>query len=250
MMIYEKLIGKLLPTGRAWLQKPLKIMSAIVGGIADELEALKLVAELVRDSIFPSLMNEIFIPDWEQRFKLPPPTYLTLEERRERLTAQWLDGTGQTREHIENKLRESGFDVYVTDGVFDAPFDSLLGEYVLGDFALEGAVVIGDKVIADPCSQFSSVGTILGDFVLGDNYVLDKNQPRIIVNHIDDSLENEDYCPLAVEDHKYVFYIQGEPGPDLGTIASIPSARYLEFREIILKYKPANSWALAFIQMV
>jgi hypothetical protein len=249
-MIYEKLISKLFPTGRAWLQKPFKIMTAIMGGIADELEKLKAEAELMRDSIFPDLMDEKFIPDWEERFKLAPPNGLAIQDRRDRLTAQWLDGEGQTREHIENKLRESGFDVYVTDGTFDAPFDSLLGEYVLGDFGLEGNVVVGDLVVADPCSQFSSVGTILGDFALGDNYVLDKNRPRIIVNHIDDSLENEDFCPLDVEEHKYVFYIQGEPGPALGEIATIPAARYLEFREIVLKYKPANSWALAFIQMV
>ena len=249
-MIFENLIDKLFPTGRAWLQKPFKIMTAIKGGIADELEDARAAALLLKDSIFPSLMDEQFISDWESRFRLPEQTALTIEERRERLVAQWLSGTGQTAEHIQNKLQESGFDVFVTDGVSDAEFDSLLGEYVLGDFALEGAVIIGDQVIANPCEQVSTVGTILGDFVLGDGFVLDKNKPRIIVNHIDDSLENEDFCPLAVEQYKYVFYVQGGPGPALGEIATIPAARYKEFREIVLKYKPMNSWVLAFVQMV
>ena len=249
-MIFETLIDKLFPTGRAWLQKPFKIMTAIKGGIADELEDARAAALLLKDSIFPSFMDEQFISDWESRFRLPVQSALTIEERRERLVAQWLSGTGQTAEHIQNKLQESGFDVYVTDGVSDAEFDSLLGEYVLGDFVLEGSVVIGERVVANPCAQFSSVGTILGDFVLGDNFVLDKNRPRIIVNHIDNTLENEEFCPLDTEDYKYVFYIQGGPGPALGEIATIPAARYKEFREIVLKYKPMNSWVLVFLEMV
>lgn len=250
-MIFEKLIERLLPTGRAWIQKSFKIMTAIFGGISDELDKLKAEMELVRDSIFPDLMDADFIPDWEERFKLPFSSQLTEQERRERLTIQWQSGTGQTREHIENKLRESSFDVYVTDGVSIAEFDSILGDDVLADFALEGDIVAGDQVIADPCSQFSTVGSILGDFVLGDGFPLDKNRPRIIVNHIDDALENEDFCPLSDEDqNKYVFYIQGAPGPALGEIATIQAERYDEFREIVLKYKPANTWALAFIQMV
>jgi len=248
-MDFEKIISGIFPTGRAWLPRPLKVLSAIVGGIGDEIKKWYDFMLLVKDSIFPELMDESFIPDWETRFRLPYQAGLTIAERRERLATQWTNSGGQTQEYIQGKLRESGFDVYVISGIQYVEFQSILGdELVLGDFYLEGNIA-GYAYAIDPCEQYVAAGAILGDFVLGDNFVLDVNRPRIIQNHINAIYENEDACPIAPFRHKFVFYISGDP-IDITALASIPSARYNEFRELVLRYKPMRTWAFAFLNLI
>jgi len=247
-MDFQKIISSHLTTGRAWLQRPFKVMSAIISGIGDELQKYYIYINTVRDSIFPSLMEESFIPDWESRFRLPFNPALTIAERRARLETQWNNRGGQTQEYVQDKLRESGFDVYVTPGVYSADFQSILGDVVLGDFNLEG-IVSGFLASIDPCNQFITAGAILGDFVLGDNLVLDINRPRIIQNHIDGELENEDFCPIDPYRWKFFFYISGDP-LDITAIANIPASRYSEFRELVLRYKPIRTWALASLNLV
>lgn len=247
-MIFENLIKKLLPTGRAWRQiAGVKVITEVLGGIADEFEKVRAEAIKLRDSIFPELMDVQFISDWEQRFKLPPIANGTEQERRDRLATQWQNRGGQTREYLEIRLQESGFDVFVYNGIYTADA-SIIGDEILGDFVLEGDTFPGETLAVDPCAQFATnVGT-LGDYVLGDGNQLGINRPRIIQNYIDDAKDNTDFCPLPAERFKFVNYIAGPGG--IGDIADIPASRYDEFREVVLRYKRGTSWALAFINLV
>ena len=246
--LFENLIKRLLPTGRAWRQiTAIKVVTDFLGGIADALEEVKTAAEKVRDSIFPELMDAEFIPDWEQRFKLPPIANGTEQERRDRLASQWQNKGGLTRQFLEERLQESGFDVFVYEGLYIAE-GSVLDDVILGDAVLEGDVVPGEILAINPCDQFAgNVGT-LGDYVLGDGDTLGVNRPRIIQNYIDEALENTDFCPIDPGRYNFVIYIGGPGG--IGDIADIPASRYDEFRETVLKYKRGTSWALAFVNLV
>jgi len=274
-MIFERLIEKLLPTGRAWIVLPSKVMGAILGGLADELENVRTYANKVKDSIFPYLMDAEFISDWEKRFRLLEAPALTEDERRDRLAAQWQPG-GQSAEFLETVLHDAGFDVYIKESAILADA-SKLGDNILGDFVLEGnveqnqivtectsdnpnpeAFYLGDftlststflgSVKVDPCTDLLGVIPTLGDFVLGDDVVLGLNKAKFIVNYIDDSLDPSETCPVIEQRCIYIFYIQG-PG-DFGDLASVPSARYAEFRELVLKHKPGHTWAACFLNLV
>lgn len=272
-MIFERLIEKLLPTGRAWLQIPFKIMTAIIGGIADEMEKVRTTALELKDSIFPQLMDVQFIPDWESRFKLPE-AILTEQERRDRLEAQW-QSRRITSEFLETQLQDANFNVFVRDSAILANPTSL-GDDILGDFVLEGNIVenqvvtqctsnvrpdailgeftldtssnIGFPAKADPCKDLAGVGVSLGDFVLGDGIALEANKAKFIVNHIDALLDPLDSCPVIEQRCIFIFYIQG-PG-EFADVADIPAARYNEFRELVLKHKRASAWAACFINLV
>ena len=247
-MIFERLIKKLLPTGRAWRQVAgIKVITDVLGGIADEFEKVRAEALKLKDSIIPELMDSQFIPDWEQRFKLPPISNGTEQERRDRLATQWQNRGGQTREYIETRLQESGFDVYVYSGFYIAD-GFILGDGILGDGVLEGITYPGEILALPPCDQFASNVKTLGDFVLGDGDTLGVNRPRIIINYIDDSKENDSFCPLPALRYKFVFYIGGPGG--IGDIADIPASRYNEFRELVLRYKPARTWVFAFVNLI
>lgn len=244
-MIFERLINRLLPTGRAWRKVPEKVISDFWGGLADALEEVRTMFLKVRDSIFPELMEVEFIADWEKRFKLPAIT-ATEQERRDRLDTQWQNLGGQTRLYLETRLQESGFDVYVHEGVYIAE-GSILGDMILGDIVLEGNTFTGEQLAINPCDQFATNVNTIGDIILGDNELLGINRPKVIINYIDETKENDSFCPLPVSRHKFVNYIGGPAG--VGDIATIPAARYSEFRELVLRYKPARTWAFAFLNL-
>lgn len=272
-MIFERVIAKLLPTGRAWIQKPGKIMGAILGGIADQMEDVRAHALLLKDSIIPQDMDVQFIPDWESRFKLPAAT-LTEQERRDRLEAQW-QPRRLSNEFLQQQLHDAGFDVHVKEGTFIADANSL-GDLILGDAILEGNIVegqvitqctsgarpdsilgeftldpsshLGEPAKVDPCKDLAGTGLALGDFVLGDGVPLEANKAKFIFNHIDASLDPTSTCPISEERCIFIFFIQG-PG-ELGDTASIPAVRYSEFRELVLKHKRASAVAAAFINLV
>lgn len=272
-MMFERVIEKLLPTGRAWLQRPVKIMGAIFGGIADEMALTRLVALKVKDSIFPQLMDVEFIPDWENRFNLFDAN-LTEQERRDRLDAQW-QSRNIASEYLETQLQDNGFDVFVKESAILANPTSL-GDDILGDFVLEGNIVAGqivtqctsnvrpDSILgeftldtstdlshpvkADPCKDLAGAGVSLGDFVLGDDIALEANKAKFIVNHIDASLDPIASCPVLEQRCIFIFYIQG-PG-EFGDVADVPAARYNEFRELVLKHKRASAWAACFINLI
>ena len=277
-MIFENLIEKLLPTGRAWLQRPVKIMGAILGGIADEMETVRASSLKLKDSIFPQLMDVEFIPDWENRFKLPFSAVMSEQERRDRLDSQWQQG-GQSLEFIQSVLQEAGFDVYLKESAILADTlrlgdgetlgDSILegnvvpgqivtqctsddpnpSAFTLGDFTLDSSTYLG-TIEVDPCKELGGTGFSLGtrDIILGDDITLETNQAKFIVNHIDDSLDPSETCPVIEQRCIFIFYIQG-PGA-FGDAASVPASRYAEFRELVLKHKPARTWAAAFIKLV
>ena len=273
-MMFERLIDKLLPTGRAWIQLPLKVQSAIFGGIADEFKKVRATALLVKDSNLPHEMDAQFIPDWEKRFDLPQQDMLTEQERRDRLDTQWQQG-GLTVQYLQAQLQGAGFEVYIKeswmlaqtsglgdiilgDDVLEGNFytgqavthctTGVRGDTILGDFTLDSSSHIGPPAQADPCKTFAGEGATLGDFILGDDIPLESNKAKFIVNHIDELLDPIDTCPINEERCIFIFFIQG-PG-EFGDFANIPAARYSEFRELVLKFKRGPHWAACFLNLV
>ena len=272
-MIFERMISRLLPTGRAWLQRENKVMTAILGGLADQLDDLRAQALLSKDSILPQEMDAQFIPDWEKRFGLPVAD-LTEQERRDRLDAQWQPGR-ITNEYLQVQLQAAGFDVYVIEYVFLAEANSL-GDLILGDAILEGNIVEGQVVnqctsgdrpdsilgelildedshmgaplFADPCKNQAGDGLSLGDFVLGDGVPLESNRAKYIFNYIDPLFDPTNTCEMIEQLCARIFFIQG-PG-DFGDAADVPADRYLEFRELVLRHKRAASGAACFLNLV
>lgn len=96
-----------------------------------------------------------------------------------------------------------------------------------------------------PPSYFSGIATPfqlndrqLGQFQLGSGYY-----PKV-VNYID---ENSDATFNEGDNFRSTFFIGGSP---IGTFANIPESRKDEFRQLILKLKPAQTVAYLFINFI
>jgi hypothetical protein len=109
-MTWLNVFKHLLPNARAWrlvIDRPLRQFFQGLTGIGSD---SKTFLDGVYNDIDPQLTREL--PAWESQFALPS-TILTLQQRRDRLSAAWKAVGGQSPRYIQDTLQEAGFDVYV-----------------------------------------------------------------------------------------------------------------------------------------
>jgi hypothetical protein len=127
-------------------------------------------------------------------------------------------GDIKARQHflyIEGQLRAAGFDVYVYENRF--PYGG--SYYTRSLFDIIGGVGIDDLQHGD--SQH-------GDSQHGGTY------SNIIANYIDEVIDSNFSIPSSL---RCTFFIGANP---LGQFANVPIERKQEFRQLILKLKPAQ----------
>lgn len=229
--IFSNLASQLYPTGRAfYMQK---------GGVMDNTHLafnrsfIRVIsdARLTIDSTFPD--NENFSADdctlWEYRFGMVTDTTLSVQQRRAAIYRRMSRGRNvparQHQSYIEAQLQLAGFDVYVYENGF-----------------IEGGVRVYKKpeeIIAGSAGEVQHGG--LSQHGIGMQHGGGTSQ--VIANS---------YKPnevFSVSDSKLwaSFFIAGST---LGSIAEIPAKREEEFRELVLKLKPAHLIAFTFINYI
>lgn len=237
MTISEKiiyLIGSLFPKGRAF---------RFIGNNKRLHEALSVSAvDLYNDSL--SVLDSI-LPDndnftkndateWEVRLGLITNTNVSLEDRKAAILRKMnYPGTIPARQsylYLERELRLAGFDVYV----------------------FENRWLVGSEWRTQTIGEVSG-GVGFGEFQLND-FQLGESQLGGYFNNI---VANSIY---ATEDENFdigsnsraTFFIGGNKPVygAVGTFANVNADREIEFRQLILKIKPANTVAYLFIDYI
>jgi uncharacterized protein YmfQ (DUF2313 family) len=222
------LTDDLYPTGRAWTMNENSIFRKFHEAINRSFFGLSQDAYSLIDSSIPDNIRftEEDCSFWEHYLGIYYIDGLTVNERRNNIKLKMSYPAGivprQSRIFIEDQLRKHGFDVRVYENIF----------YEGGEVVYKRPDEIG-SVFADPTQHSDNIqhgGSIqhgAGGFDVIANTIQEEN------------FVTGDYSTLWA-----TFYISGS---DISTPATIPQARKNEFRELVLKLKPAHLVAFLFI---
>lgn len=227
--ILSGLVRQLYPTGRAFLMKK--------GGYFDKFhQALDLsFVRLIQDGQYTL---DGTIPDnpnfdeqdaalWEYRMGMVTNTSLTLEVRKEalyrRMGRSGWQAAKQNPLSIEYQLQLAGFDVFVHENRF----------YEGGEWVYKTPEEVGGFT--------STVSQHGGTSQHGDGFEHGGTSAEIVANSV---YPGEAYSVGGYENLYATFFIGGAV---LGEPATVDGRREREFRELILKLKPASTAAYIFI---
>jgi len=213
-----KLTRQLFPRGRAfWLQK-YGVFTELMRALAEsEATALQMCYDIM-DSVLPD--NDNFsvedASNWESALGLMDLSHLTLPARKtaikEKIKYPGDIPARQNYLYMQGRLQDAGFSVYVTPNTVPTPYNA----------ALYGETRYG-----------------------GLNYGTAAETGEIIANHID-STRDADFIFGGMDNMRSTFLI----GSITGGYASIDATRKTEFRELILKIKPAQMGGLLKINYI
>lgn len=229
--IFSELASQLYPTGRAFYTLKNSIKEKVHLAINTSFIRLIEDAKLTLDSCFAD--NNNFLENdcalWEYRFGMRTNLDLDVTTRRQAIFRRMSRGRNiQARQHIsyiEYQLQLAGFNVFLHENgflesgiiVFKRPQDIL---YLMPENVQHGG------------STQHGVGVQHGGV-----------SSDIIAN----SFKANEFFSVEDEYLWASFFIGGET---LGTTAEIPENRLEEFRELVLKLKPAHLVAFTFINYV
>lgn len=224
--ILRDLSIQLYPSGRVWYRSENGSFDKFHDAINKSFARLIEDSSLSLDKMFPdnTNFNEDDATLWEYRLGLITNESVTLELRKDAIRRKiGYPNNVKARQHplfIERQLQLAGFDVYVHENLppYQTPNDIIalsLNETQHGGGAQHGN------------------GTPHG----GDNF-------DVIANSIN---EIESYSIGGASNLWATFFIGGE---NLGDLATVPQSRLREFKELVIKLKPAHLVAFTFINYV
>lgn len=232
--ILLKLTKGLYPSGRAFRMPDNGAFKYFTIGYLVEVEKAYNNALAIQDGFIPDNDNftEVDATFQERRFGLPVNEKTSLEDRKAALVRKMNHpGTIKTRQnwrYIEYQLRLAGFDVYVFENRFVNP--SAPPDYITKTPS-EVAISTSTNIVQH--GQFRH-----GMAQHGTLYVY--KIANSIYNSVDALFDTGDNL-------KSTFFISSAV---LGVNAVIPEAREIEFRQLVLKLKPAQTVAFPFISFV
>lgn len=227
--IFENLSRQLYPTGRAWYMKRGGIFDRVHKALNRSFIRLIEDSKSTIDSIFPDNINfdENDASLWEYRLGLITNEGLSIEIRREAILRKIAyPNNVRARQHplfIQSQLQAAGFDVWVHENKF---FEG--GEWVY-------------KTPADIVALSLVATQHGGDTQHGGGTQHGSTSFDVIANL---STPVENYSIGGDDNLWATFFIGGET---LGDIASVPETRLREFKELVLKLKPAHTVVFTFI---
>lgn len=213
---------QLFPTGRAFKMPSNGYLDALMYALSLRENQAYNDALSIQNSMLPdnSLFTADDATDWERRLGMIYSPNVHLELRKLAIKRKMQHpGDIKARQHylyLEGQLQAAGFDVYVYENRFDDGYGYYETQTV---FEITGGVGVDDLQHGD--AQH-------GDAQHGGAY------SNIVVNYIDESIDRNFFVPTNL---RATFFIGGNP---LGSYANIPAERKDEFRQLILKLKPAQ----------
>lgn len=217
---------ELYPTGKAWHRIEKGTFQKIHDSIDISFARVLNESKLLLDGIFPD--NENFSEKdaelWEYRLGLITNESVDLDLRKAMIRRKfgYPNGIKSRQSHlfIQNQLRLAGFDVYVHENTIPYKTPGEILSLTTGTIQHGGVSQHGNSF------QHG-----------GENY-------KVVANQID---EIESYAVGGDGNLWATFFIGGE---NLGEIADIPFSRLREFKELIIKMKPAHTVAFIFVNFV
>lgn len=216
---------QLYPTGRAWYKPENGTFEKLHDGLNVSFARLIKDEKRFLDGLFPDNdnFNEEDAELWEYRLGLITNTDLSLDLRKSAISRKLGHPNNiksrQSKFFIENQLRSAGFDVYIHENTppYQTPFDV--------------ASITTENIEHQDSTEHGS-STSHG----ADNFLVIANSVEI----------DEDYA-IGTNGLWSTFFIGGQ---NLGDYASIEATRLKEFKELVIKLKPAHTVAFIFINFV
>jgi hypothetical protein len=220
------------PTGRAFKMPYGGFFQKLHDGLAISEARAYSDAMSILDSILPD--NDNFSVDdaasWERRLGLITNDAVSLTDRKAAITRKMNHPGGikarQNYRYIQSQLRLAGFDVYVYENRFPDGF----GGYVTQNPLVFSGGLGGDDV------QLGDQQ--LGDFQLGPLF------GELVVNSIYNSIDLDFNVGANLRSSFFI------GGPTAGSFANVDADREIEFRQLILKLKPAETVAYLLITYI
>jgi len=249
---FFKIIKLLLPKNRNFIIYLEKQLSQFFKALTSIPSDFKNYLENIFFDIFPSTTR--FLDLWKDEFgfsDFPPFT----SQKREAIDGEWKSIGGQGKDYIQQVLRDAGFDVYVHENIPPVDPDLFLSSVpimVCGGFnaycgrsdAFAGKTG-GDLLVNGPIyTNEVSILSVAGEenMVCGNIYAKCRYFESM-------KLTDKTYFIPNNSDYWGFFFFIGGPATrninhELETIdtAFIPAERKEEFKKLILKLKPAQTW--------
>jgi hypothetical protein len=224
--VFAGLARQLYPNGRVWWLKNNSNFDLFHKAINRSFIRLIEDARLELDGVFPD--NDNFLEAdaglWEFRLGLITNESLTIEQRRQsilrKLSFPANTPARQSPGFIEFQLQSAGFNVFVHENTI--PYRT------------------PDDIIAGVSGQFQHGGS--------SQHAGASQHGALNFEVIANSLDRNEVYTLGGEDRLFATFFIG--GQTLGETADVPESRIFEFRELVLKLKPAQMAAFTFINFV
>lgn len=223
--IMSGLSRQLYPTGRAWWMPKNGVFDSFHNAINLSLIRIVNDSDKTIDSTFPDNVNfdENDCSIWEYRLGMTTNNSLSIEVRKEAIKRKMAFPSNikarQSQLFIESQLQLAGFNVWVHENTspYKTP-DEILALTL--DIVQHG---VDTQHGGSTQHGFSGFDVIANETVLKESHSVGSGNLWA------------------------TFFIGGE---NLGDIASVPMSRIFEFKELVLKLKPANTVAFTFINYV
>lgn len=219
------LTKQLYPTGRAWWMPKNSIFEKIHLGLAYSESRTHSATREILDSILPDndTFSEADAVRWEQALALITPENVDLEDRKEAILRKMqFPGSVPARQHylfIQGELQKAGFAVYVHENRFGDPPAAISLSAAIYDQINYDQVTYGFEGYEDATT---------------------------IANHIEEE-KDEDFNFGNIINARATFFIGGPTFPNR---AEVDPDRKKEFRELILKMKPAQTAGILLIDYI
>lgn len=237
----KKMVIGLYPKGRAfrfWNGSTNERVQKVFAN--EKANALK-TANKILDQILPD--NDNFTANdaskWEVRLGLPVNENVPLSDRIDAIKRKYKHpGNIQARQsvdYIQDQLRDAGFDVYVFENVFF--FSPLITTPQRSNPTYwYGTEASGISEHATTCEHAEDLehGVVYSGSIW----------PDMVANHIDEDLDNFFNIGTSLGS---IFYVGGQ---NMGDYANVSLERKIEFRQLIMKLKPANTVAVLAINYI
>jgi hypothetical protein len=252
--MFLRIYQHLLPNARAWRLTTEKQLRQFFEGLTDLPLDIRDFFDLVWLDIFPDTTREL--DAWDTQFALPN-TFMSEQERRDRLDAVWKALGGQSPRYIQDTLQEAGFDVFIHEWwelpiteppVVRNPFTFLndgrgIIKYIMGDGTLEandGNLEANDGASIDP-TGFVLVNKFFVRDQIGDGAeAMNDGNPEAQDGGAFNIYRLKTYIiPTDTTKWPYFLYISGQIFPDH---AIVSASRRNEFETLCLKICPTQQW--------
>lgn len=260
-MFSRAVINALLPGGSAWEPEVDSDYDYLLNGIGENSDAVLDDLDLLRYIRNPERTS--ILSDLEKEFAVIPVSGSTEAERRERLaTVMFRRNELPTYEVLEEKLQDAGFDVLVhanDPAVNPALFLIQAFQMTAGDLLPGGNDAQCGEAEAY-CGRIGGELLVNGEIfeqepnytILCEEALAQCGEAEALAGQFDsvNLIPIEYDIPVIAGYWPLIFFVGGPAtrNPVTGAItdieiAEVPIERRLEFRRIILKYKPMFSWA-------
>ncbi len=237
MIDFLGVIQHLLPRTRTWSLVVDTTLRRFFAGIAD---GLLTPARAAADSVWAALDPETTseLAEWENQFDIWE-TDASDANRRIAIEAAWNSATGQSPRYLQDRMQAAGFDIYYHG--WRNPGGSVRDPHDYCTASLYGTAQCLSEAYVDDvlyCGPEDDLTTLCCD-----SFIV--NETNYLVNEGLNGLPNP-ALPTDETRWRYFIYWGGET---FGTTATVPAARLVELKRMLLKYCPAHLWIVMLIEV-